>query len=395
MEAAMSDALRAAGLACALTLGGADAMAQSAGGQPAPDIDAVIESETLTPRTTFTNRNGGEVVFYGQFNPAYQRFDDGEQTTDGIVDNGNWNSRLGFRITQPLNDSTLRFRFETGLGLRNSAQISQGFRPDWVNWQRTALRWFEVAWDTSYGTISAGQGSSASDGTAGMDESFTVHAGATDSSDGFGAFRFRDGTGALTGITVGAVNDSFNGSRRFRLRYDTPSYSGFVLSTSYGRNVLVAQDKRHYYDIALRWTGDLGDFSLRAAAGYGWEDNPEGVDQERVAGSVTVFHNPTGLNLAVSVGSRINGPDYSYIRAGWRTDFLDVGTTSLSVDYYRGRDFVSEGARTENYGIYAVQSFDALSLDIYGGWRRFTYSDRLGGSYQDADGLLLGARWFF
>jgi hypothetical protein len=42
-----------------------------------------------------------------------------------------------------------------------------------------------------------------------------------------------------------------------------------------------------------------------------------------------------------------------------------------------------------------VQSFDDASLDLYAGWRRFTYSDRLGGSYQDADGVLIGARWFF
>jgi hypothetical protein len=65
------------------------------------------------------------------------------------------------------------------------------------------------------------------------------------------------------------------------------------------------------------------------------------------------------------------------------------------VDYYYGRDFLSEGARTENYGLYAVQSIDSVSIDLYAGWRRFTYSDRLGGSYQDADGILIGARAFF
>jgi hypothetical protein len=387
------------GIACLLAAHGATAVAQSAGEVTDLDLDteadAVIESEVFTPRTTFRNRSGGEAVFYGQFNPAYQSFDDGARTTDGIVDNGNWNSRLGFRITQPLNDGALRFRFETGLGLRNSALISQDFKPEWIDWQRTSLRWFEAAWDSRFGSVSVGQGSSASDGTAGMDESFTFHAGATDSTDGFGSFRFRDGTGELTDITVGRVNDSFDGARRFRIRYDTPSYAGVTLSTSYGRNVLVSEDKRHYYDVAIRWSGDLGDFSVQTAAGYGWEDNPEGVNQKRAAGSLTVFHNPTGLNLAVSAGSRMNGPDYYYARAGWRSDFFEVGTTSLSVDYYRGRDFVTEGARTENYGLYAVQSFDAVSLDVYAGWRRFTYSDLQGGTYQDADGVLVGARWFF
>ena len=96
------------------------------------DYDALveelpIESEVYAPATTFTNQSGGVTTFYGQLNLTYQSYDDGEQTTDGIVDNGNWNTRLGFTVTQPLDSSTLRFRFETGLGLRNSALVSQDF----------------------------------------------------------------------------------------------------------------------------------------------------------------------------------------------------------------------------------------------------------------------------
>ncbi|MBK5928616.1 porin [Rhodobaculum claviforme] len=394
----MGNAIRGTGLACALALGAAGASAQSIGGQPDHEIEssAIVEPQVHAPRLTFTNTSGGEVTFYGQFNPAFQSFDDGVSTTSGLVDNGNWNSRLGFRITQPLNETTLRLRFETGLGLRSSAAISQeARRPDWVDWQRTSLRWFEAALDTRYGTVSVGQGSTASDGAAGLDDSFTFHAGAADSSDGFSSFRFRDEAGALTDITVGAVNETFDGARRFRIRYDTPSIGGVVLSTSYGRNVLVGSDKRHFYDVALRWSGDLGDFAVQTAASYGLDDDPRGDNQRRAAGSMTVFHIPTGLNLTLSASSRMNGPEHQYVRAGWRRDFFDVGTTSLSVDYYRGRNFVSDGARTENYGLYAVQSFDAVSLDAYIGWRRFTYSDRSGVSYRNADGVLIGARWFF
>ena len=168
------------------------------------------------------------------------------------MDNGNWNTRLGFTLTQSLDDIVLRARFETGLGLRNSALVSQDYEPEWINWQRTALRWFEVAADTNYGTVSFGQGSTASDGTAGLDDSFTFHAGATDSSDGFGSFRFRDGNGDLTNVSIGRVNNSFDGARRFRLRYDTPILSGLMASTSYGRNVLNSADDTDYYDVALR-----------------------------------------------------------------------------------------------------------------------------------------------
>jgi hypothetical protein len=167
-----------------------------------------------------------------------------------------------------------------------------------------------------------------------------------------------------------------------------------MFSASYGQNVLTADDDTDYSDIAIRWTGVAGDVTIRSAAGYQWLDNPAG-DSRRVAASVAAIHGPTGLNLAVSTGTQIDSARYVWTRLGWRTDPFAFGTTSLSADYYMGRDFLSDGARTENFGIYAVQTIDSASIDLYVGWRRFTYSDRLGGSFQDADGVLLGARWSF
>jgi hypothetical protein len=364
------------------------------------DYDALVEelpveSEVLGPRLTFTNARGGVATFYGQVNLTYQSFDDGQETTSNIVDNGNWNSRLGFTISQPINENTLRWRFETGLTLRNSSLVSQTETPDWNDWQRTLLRWFEVAYDSNIGTFSLGQGATAANGTAGLDDSFTFIAGATDSSDGFAAFRFRDDAGQLTNVTVGQVNSALDASRRFRLRYDTPVFSGVMLSASYGQNVLVTADENDYYEVAVRWTGDLGEVAVRSALGYQWIDNPNGNLTRRLAGSFTLVHEPTGLNFALSAGNQYNGPSYYWMRAGWQTDGLSVGTTSLSVDYYNGTDFLSDGSKTENWGIYAVQDIDSLSLNLYAGWRTFTYSDTLGSGYQNATGVLAGVRWSF
>jgi Gram-negative porin len=353
-----------------------------------------VESEIFEPPLTFTSPFG-VITLYGQVNLAYQSFDDGETTTDGIVDNGNWNTRLGFLVYKPVGDITVRARFESGLGLRNSATIAQDYTPSWVHWKRTALRWFEVAVDSPYGTLSGGQGSSASDGTAGLDDSFTFQAGATDSTDGFGAFRFRDSAGNLTNVNIGQVNDSFDGARRFRLRYDTPTYQGFSLASSYGINVLNNADDNDYYDVALRWLGDIGDVSVRSALGYQWIDIPNASNAERVAGSISAIHTPTGLNLALSFGRQIDGAQYCWMRAGWRFDVIEAGTTSISADYYNGSDFLTDGADSENYGLYLVQTIDAASLDLYAGWRRFSYGDRTGTSYQDADGFLVGCRFAF
>jgi hypothetical protein len=357
--------------------------------------DAPIEVEDKAEELTFGDEIGAEITFYGQFNPVYQSFDDGDETTSGIVDNGNWNSRIGLTATEPLDFGILRFRVETALGLRNSALVSQDFTPDVLSWNRSWLRWFEVAFDTDHGTFSFGQGSSASDGTAGLDDSFTFVAGATDSSDGFGSFRFRDTDGNLTGVSVGAVNAVLNGARRFRVRYDTPVMQGVMVSASYGVNILSTTDDNDYYDVALRWTGEMGEVAVRSAIGYQWIDNPGGNNVRRIAGSVSALHTPTGLNLAFSAGEVIDGESYVWTRAGWRADLIAAGSTSLSVDYYRGRDFLSDGARTGHHGVYAVQSIDDAAIDVYAGWRRFSYSDQLGTTYQDADGYLLGLRWAF
>lgn len=367
------------------------------------DYDAVVEELPIKAdesadegsRLTFTNSRGGVATFYGQFNLAYQSFDDGGQTTSNIVDNGNWNSRLGFTIIQPLGENTLRWRFETGLTLRNSSLVSQGETPEWNEWRRTLLRWFEVAIDADYGTVSFGQGATAANGTAGLDDSFTFIAGATDSTDGFASLRFRDDAGNLTNVTVGRVNSSLDPSRRFRLRYDTPVFNGVMLSASYGQNVLVTEDENDYYEVAARWTGDIGELAVRSAIGYLWIDDPDGETTERLSGSFALVHPETGLNFALSAGTEDGGPSYYWVRAGWQTDALSAGTTSLSVDYYDGSDFLTDGAKTENWGIYAVQDIDSLSMNLYAGWRQFTYSDNTSTGYQDADGLLVGLRWAF
>lgn len=199
----------------------------------------------------------------------------------------------------------------------------------------------------------------------------------------------------MTNVAVGQVNSSLDPSRRFRLRYDTPVFNGVMLSASYGQNVLVSSDDNDYYEVAARWTGDLGDLAVRSAVGYLLIDDPNGNTTERVSGSFTLVHELTGLNFAFSTGTELDGPHYFSTRLGWQTDVFAVGTTSLSVDYYNGSDFLSNGSDTENWGLYVVQDIDALSLNVYAGWRRFTYSDQSGISYQDADGVLIGTRWFF
>jgi hypothetical protein len=253
--------------------------------------DAPIESDLFEPPLTYDTPLG-VITLYGQINLAYQSFDDGGTTTDGIVDNGNWNSRLGFLVYKPSATSPCAPVSRAASPCATARWSRRNDTPTGPIGDRTLLRWFEVAVDSPYGTLSAGQGSSASDGTAGLDDSFTFHAGATDSSDGFGSF--------LSAIPRQPdqrerrrVNDSFDGARRFRLRYDTPAYHGFTLASSYGVNVLTRATTM-IITTSPSAGGRLGDVAVRSALGYQWIDNPNGANAERWPGPCRPFTRPPG-----------------------------------------------------------------------------------------------------
>lgn len=49
---------------------------------------------------TYENSTGGSFSWYGQFNPAFQYYDDGTETYSRGVDNSGSNSRIGFWLKQ-------------------------------------------------------------------------------------------------------------------------------------------------------------------------------------------------------------------------------------------------------------------------------------------------------
>lgn len=201
--------------------------------------------------------------------------------------------------------------------------------------------------------------------------------------------RFADGT--LSTLAIGGTNSSFDGSRRFRVRYDTPVFNGFSASVSYGQEVLKSGDDNDYYDVGTRYVQDYGDYSVDARLGYSFRD----TSNDLVMGSAAVLHQPTGLNLAVSAGRRVAGDaDYAYIKAGITRDYIAAGSTSFSVDYYDGNDFVVAGSSTSSVGVAVVQRLDAYNTELYATHRTYDFDDP-SASYQDLDVTFVGARWKF
>jgi len=359
-------------------------------------VCATIAATAAQSAEEFTNSSGGTFQYYGQFSPAILSFDDGGQSSTDFVDNTNSNSRIGFWIRQPLNTGRLSFNLETAFGFRGSAGVNQLIKDDSLSWTRADLRKAEFIWETGqYGTFSFGQGSMASDGVATVDQSGTTLVSYVSIGDTAGAYVFRTSTGALSTVPMAAAFATFDGGRRGRVRYDTPSFSGFSLSASYGEQILISAINTKDYDLALRYAKELGDFKVRGALAYAWSERETLANTQSTIGSLSVLHSPTGFSATLAAGSRDVSGEYGYIKLGYRDDFFAFGETAMSIDYYDGRDMVSAGSSSGSIGAGVVQKIDKLDLEAYLGYRMYEYSDTSGTTYQDANSILFGARWKF
>ena len=333
--------------------------------------------------------------FYGHLNFGIFNVDDGAESETYFTDNDVSNTRVGFNWANDLGEGRgLRFNFETGVGLNGSSAVTIDDTDLEFQWDKRELRKFELIYKTpDIGTFSFGQGSTASDGVAEADLSGTGVVAYSGIADLGGNIGFRDDADALTGVTInGAFNNFDGGGRRFRLRYDTPSFQGLVFSVSAGQEVLKSGDDNEYYNAGAKYTADYGDIKVDGRVGYSWVSGEDGL----LAGSVAGLHVPTGLSIALSTGARQDDgeADYYYIKLGWEQQWLDAGTTALSVDYTDGSDYVFDGSDSESLGVAVVQNVDTYNLEIYASYRSFEF-DSSGTEYQDIDLFVVGARWKF
>lgn len=347
----------------------------------------------FVPALASAQSAGPEWDFYGQLNLGVISIDDGVDSNTSAVDNDNSNSRIGLTMTQALqNGGELKFTFETALGLTGSSSLNGSDNGFDVEYHRTELRKLDFAYTTATsGTFSFGQGSTSTDGYAEADLSGTGVAAYVGINDIAGSqlLRFEDGT--LSTVSIGSTSSTFDGSRRLRIRYDTPSFSGFTASVSAGQEVLTSGDDNNYYDVGMRYGKDFGDYTVDTRLGYSFRD----TSNDLLMASAAVLHQPTGLNLAVSAGKQIDADsNYAYIKAGLKRDFLSVGSTAFSVDYYSGNDFVVAGSGTSSVGVAIVQRLDRYNTELYATYRTYDF-DSTSASYQDLDVTFIGARWKF
>ena len=195
--------------------------------------------------------------------------------------------------------------------------------------------------------------------------------------------------GIFSDLKWGQIVDQVDTLRANFVRYDSPSYHGFVFSASFGEGE-PGTGEQDSWDIAVRYQADGQDF--RFAGGIGYKDDFEGFIKE-LKGSASLLHHPTGLYASLAGGLRedefsslIGHPlaYFGYAQAGLTEKLLSYGNTTaygdlglyknynvgalLNVDPGTGQ-LVTWGTLAETevvrwgYGI--EQSFDNTGLLLY------------------------------
>jgi len=270
--------------------------------------------------------------------------------------------------------------------------------------------WF-VKSDT-LGKVSLGQQSQASDNTAILvdgsgslvpanwvlfdQRSFFLRAGGA-----YTAFQWSD-LGYCHTIGIGIGGDC-NGVTTNSIRYDSPTFGGFSVSSSWGED--------DFWDVAARYAGEFGGFKLAAAIAYARDTDESHLvyvgDPKKDVGyfqaGLYVEHVSTGLfvygaygqedldvtysdPLGDGAGGELNpiddNPDHWYIKAGIRQRWNPLGHTVFYGEYAQYNDAASPGivdagnggvtgSELKEFGFGLVQEIDAAAMSMWLSYRHF------------------------
>ena len=355
------------------------------------------------PKVETTFASGGTLRFYGQINKGFLTYDDGQVTESyNLIDNDNSNTRFGLTYTQDFARTwnylgTIEIAYApystSNINILQPTPPASAYEFSNANIRKIDNKFS----NPDVGAFYIGQGDMASNNTAEVDLSGTTVISYSSVADSAGAQLLRQSDGTLSDIQIKNAFTNYDGlSRKVRIRYDSPSWSGFGLRTSYGRDLLSSSQEvrdQDLYDIAAVYEGEFNDFKVVAQTAYSWK----GSDITIFDGSGSVLHVPTGLNFTVAAGSQDNAGltgSYAYAKLGWQGDLVSWGKTAVSLDYYSGSDIATEGSDSESWAVAMVQNIPRWNTELWMTWREYDYSET-GTEFDSASAFFVGARFKF
>jgi predicted porin len=387
----------------ALTI--SEALANAGPVAPSSSDDLVARVKKLEERAVMSDTK--KIVLSGLVNRAALWLDNGHKSNLAHVDNANWDSR--FNITGKANyNEGLVFGGVFEIGLRPNTGFDNDVHHAQSNQKSESeihVRVAEVVIESErFGNLSAGRGDMASYYTiSDTDLSGTeiVARGADVGRLAPGArFHKNKGHGHSKLFVDREIGDKESGvfgdldglGRHDRIRYDTPKFYGFKLSTSHGY-----QHKGDLFDVAGRFGGKFIGIKVLADLAYAHDNSYREFAYNQVTGSVGILFpismshkSNTGINLFFAAAHRdwkakhqANGKFY-HGKVGYVDQYFSFGNTAIAVDYAHVKNMQRATADDSeeldpaihvsgnSWGVFLVQKVDMLGTQLYAGYRRYT-----------------------
>ena len=236
----------------------------------------------------------------------------------------------------------------------------------------------------SMGTLSMGDIEPGADGV--METNFGGLAGdegaaasATDITLSGGAF-----SGSEVTDFVGTIDP---GADANRVRYDSPSFSGFSVSGDL--------EQGGGGSIAIKYSGTIAGFEI--AAGLGYEADGGGDDIQ--GGAIGVKHS-SGLHLAFDYGkNNVEGtaadPEWWRLIGGYDAKLNSLGNTNFTLSYSEKDDATTVGNEGKTIQVAIAQSLDAVGGKVTLQYDNYSFSNAAGATLQDVDVLVLETAFNF
>jgi len=382
--------------------GASPAKAADLGGDCCADLEErVAELEATTVRKG--NRKVS-LQISGYVSHNVMAWDDGISSDVYIGDGGNYGSRWRFTGSAKISPQlTAGFLYEFGIANNSISTQNQSNGGDDLGGVavpgilRDSTVWLR---HSQLGMIKIGHGSTSTDNLVLIDVGGLSGASTPDVALYGGGMRiasqgFADGYTEHTWTNMINGGISWDTTRRNHVLYETPALAGFTVQAA------VAED--NYWDIALRYAGEIGGF--RIAGGIGYQEDTEfngaagafvssvSANQKasEVKGSLSVMHIPTGLfvtgsagtreieNLQFAAGGTVVNRDGSYwhLAGGLSRNFFGIGKTVLFGEYGNHSDMLAltalavTSSDATNWGIGVIQYVDAAAMEIFLTYKHF------------------------
>jgi hypothetical protein len=373
-----------------LVIGGVAAQAADLGGNCCADLEErVAELEATAARKG--NRKVSLTV-YGLVNESVIYWNDGQERNTYVVSNNTSRTRFGFRGDAKItSDVSAGYLLEIGIRYANSSTRTQ--TADGAGGNSNSLDIRHSAWyvdSKSLGRVWVGKTSAATDGITEINLANAPLA-ANNASYLVSGYALRNQGVKASAVTWGNLYSQGTpnvgeGDRLNTVRYISPTFAGFIASTSW------SEDDR--VEAALRYAGEFSGF--RVAAGIGYQkmtdsNNGDGnagcanlsatpttvsaVNCSMIGLSGSVMHTPTGLYVTGAYGERkdkntanllasnasaiaVNDKDKFWsAQAGLEQKFIGIGKTTVYGEYIK----MNSGIGLNAGGLRAIAAGDVLT----------------------------------